>query len=63
MKNKKLFRIVLIITVLVIILAIVGKRVGWFGKEEIFEVAVEKGKIRTITETITANGKIQPETE
>ena len=63
MKNKKLFRIVIIITVVAIILAIIGKRVGWFGKEEVIEVAVEQGKIRVITETITANGKIQPETE
>ena len=63
MKNKKLFRIVIIITLVAIILAVVGKRVGWFGKEEVFEVAVEKGKLRIITETITANGKIQPETE
>ena len=63
MKKKKLFRIILAITVLAIILAIIGKRVGWFGKEETFEVAIEKGGKRTITETITANGKVQPETE
>ena len=63
MKNKKLFRIVIIITVAVIILAFIGKRVGWFGKEETFEVTAEKGKKRTIIETTTANGKIQPETE
>lgn len=63
MKNKKLFRIVIIITVAVIILAFIGKRVGWFGKEETFEVTTEKGKKRTIIETTTANGKIQPETE
>lgn len=63
MKNKKLFRIVIIITVAVIVLAFIGKRVGWFGKEETFEVTTEKGKKRTIIETTTANGKIQPETE
>lgn len=63
MKNKKLFRIIIIITVAVIILAFIGKRVGWFGKEETFEVTTEKGKKRTIIETTTANGKIQPETE
>lgn len=63
MKNKKLFRIVIIITVGVIILAFIGKRVGWFGKEETFEVTTEKGEKRTIIETTTANGKIQPETE
>ena len=60
---KKLFRIVIIITVAVIILAFIGKRVGWFGKEETYQVTTEKGEKRTIIETTTANGKIQPETE
>ena len=62
MKNKS-FRIIIIVTVALIILAIVGKRLGWFGKEELIEVATEKATSRTITEMITANGKIQPETE
>jgi len=60
---NKTLRIVLVITVLVVILAVIGKKAGWFGKAETFEVAVEKGEKRTIIETITANGKIQPETE
>jgi len=63
MKMNKTLRIVLVITVLVVILAVIGKKAGWFGKAETFEVAVEKGENRTIIETITANGKIQPETE
>lgn len=63
MKMNKTLRIVIVITVLVVILAVIGKKAGWFGKAETFEVAVEKGKKRTIIETITANGKIQPETE
>ena len=63
MKMNKTLRIVLVITVLVVILAVIGKKAGWFGKAETFEVAVEKGEKRTIIETITANGKIQPETE
>ena len=63
MKMNKTLRIVLVITVLVVILAVIGKKAGWFGKVETFEVAVEKGEKRTIIETITANGKIQPETE
>ena len=63
MKINKTLRIVIVITVLVVILAVIGKKAGWFGKAETFEVAVEKGEKRTIIETITANGKIQPETE
>jgi HlyD family secretion protein len=63
MKTKKVLTYVLVIAVVFIILAIVGKKVGWFGKEEIVKVAVEIAETRRIIETITANGKVQPETE
>ena len=63
MKPKKILRYVIILAVVLIILAVVGKKVGWFGKEEVIQVAVEKAELRKIVETITANGKIQPETE
>ena len=63
MKPKKLLRYIIILAVLLVILAVVGKKVGWFGKEEFIQVAVEKAETRKIVETITANGKIQPETE
>ena len=63
MKSNKLLRLLIIVTVILIVLAVVGKKVGWFGKEESIEVAVEKIGRRNIIETITANGKIQPETE
>ena len=51
------------LTVLAIIVAVIGKKKGWFGKELTYKVAVEKGKYRTIIETVNANGKIQPATE
>jgi len=63
MKTNKLLTIILIAAVVLIILAIVGKKAGWFGKEEVIKVAIEKVERRNITETITANGKVQPETE
>jgi HlyD family secretion protein len=63
MKTKKLLRYTLIAVFVLIVLAVVGKKVGWFGKEEVIQVAVEKAKLRDIVETITANGKVQPETE
>lgn len=63
MKNNKILKILLPITVVLIILAFVGKNQGWFGKEAAVKVAVENVTIRSITETITANGKIQPEKE
>ncbi|MBP8959339.1 MAG: efflux RND transporter periplasmic adaptor subunit [Bacteroidales bacterium] len=63
MKNNKILKILLPITVVLIILAFVGKNQGWFGKQAAVKVAVENVTIKSITETITANGKIQPEKE
>jgi len=63
MKNKKLLRYLIIATVVLIVFAIIGKKAGWFGKGNIEKVAVEKVEKRTIIETITANGKVQPATE
>jgi HlyD family secretion protein len=63
MKSKKVLTYVIIVAVVFIILAVVGKKVGWFGKKEVVKVAIEKAEKRRIIETITANGKVQPETE
>jgi len=63
MKNNKILKILLPVTVVLIILAFIGKKQGWFGKQAAVKVAVENASIRSITEIITANGKIQPEKE
>ncbi|HEY0262496.1 MAG TPA: efflux RND transporter periplasmic adaptor subunit [Chitinophagales bacterium] len=63
MKNKKLIIALSIVAVLLIILAFVGKKQGWFGKGNLPKVAVEKAQKRTIEEIVTASGKINPETE
>jgi HlyD family secretion protein len=63
MKSKKLLRYLLIVAVLLIIIAVIGKKAGWFGKSIVYDVATEKVQKRDITECITANGKIKPETE
>jgi HlyD family secretion protein len=63
MKNNKILKILLPIAFILIIFAIIGKKQGWFGKALTVKVAVENAQTRTITETITANGKIQPEKE
>ena len=47
---------------LMILFAVIGKRAGWFGKGIVYKVAAEKPMKRTITEIVTANGKIQPTT-
>lgn len=63
MKRKKLTRYIVIAAVIIIIIAIIGKSAGWFGKSVEIKVSTEKAEPRTITEVITANGKIRPEIE
>jgi HlyD family secretion protein len=63
MKTNKLLKILLPVVVLLLVFAVIGKKQGWFGKAVMVKVAVENAEKRTIVETITANGKIQPEKE
>ena len=63
MKNNKILKILLPAVIVLILFAVIGKKAGWFGKALTIKVAVENAEKRTIVETITANGKIQPEKE
>ncbi|MFO7880337.1 MAG: efflux RND transporter periplasmic adaptor subunit [Bacteroidota bacterium] len=63
MSNKKLVRIIFVTAVLLIILAIAGSKAGWFGQDMGHKVACTEVEKRSIIETVTANGKVQPETE
>ncbi|MCD4770441.1 MAG: efflux RND transporter periplasmic adaptor subunit [Bacteroidales bacterium] len=63
MKSNKLLKILVPATVVFVIFAIIGKKQGWFGKALSVKVAIEQVEKRSIIETITANGKIQPEKE
>lgn len=60
--NKKL-KILIVIVLLLAVVAIVGKKAGWFGKGEVTEVETAIVERRTVTETVSASGKIQPEKE
>ena len=63
MKSKKLLLIIGISAVVLIIVLAIGKKQGWLGNEGFLKAATETGIEREIVEIITANGKIQPETE
>jgi HlyD family secretion protein len=63
MKQNKILRILIPAVILLLILAVIGKKAGWFGKEATIKVAIEKVAVNPIIEAVTANGKIQPETE
>jgi len=62
-KKNKLLRWLIIIVVGLIVFAIIGRKAGWIGGEKKKQVAVEKATLRTIIETVSASGKIQPEVE
>jgi HlyD family secretion protein len=63
MKNNKILKILIPVVIVLLILAVVGKNAGWFGKALTVKVAIENAEKRIVIETITANGKIFPEKE
>jgi HlyD family secretion protein len=63
MKDNKILKILLPAIILLIIVTVIGKKKGWFGQEATVKVATEKVAVNPIIESVTANGKIQPETE
>lgn len=63
MNQKKILPYAIAVVVIAIIALVAGKKAGWFGQEYSISVATETVESKTITELITANGKIQPETE
>jgi len=60
--NKKLVWVIVSLVILILLLVIL-KKTGVIGKEEGIKVSVEKAGRHTITETVTASGKIYPEVE
>ena len=62
-KKKSRLPWIIGLAVVVIILLLVGKKQGWFGKDLTLKVATEKVEIRDISEIITANGKLKPQIE
>ncbi len=62
MKNKIYYIIGGAVLVLLVI-AVIGKKSGWFGKEKGLKVNCVKAEKRTLIETVSANGRIQPEKE
>lgn len=48
---------------IILVVAIAGSKLGWFGKGNIVQVSTDKVQKRAITETVSASGKVQPEVE
>lgn len=62
-KSNKFLPYLIALAVILIVVMVVGKQQGWFGKDFEINVATKVVESKTITELITANGKVQPETE
>jgi len=60
---SKTLKWILIITGIVLVLLVVAKFAGAFGKDEGTPVTAEKAANRSITETVNASGKVFPEIE
>jgi HlyD family secretion protein len=63
MKSNRVIIILSIVLVIILIIAIVGKKQGWIGKGDMQQVAIDKVARRSVVETVTASGKINPHTE
>jgi len=63
-KNNNRWLIIGGVTLFVILaILVIGAKKGWIGSNGTKQVAVEKAQKRSIIETVTASGKIHPETE
>ncbi|MDT0643347.1 efflux RND transporter periplasmic adaptor subunit [Zunongwangia sp. F363] len=63
MKKKTLYIIIGVVVALIVLL-VIGKKAGWFGKSGNFkQVEITNVEPIDITETVSATGKIQPEVE
>ena len=62
-KSNKLLPVGIALVVIIIIVLVAGKKMGWFGKDFEINVSTKIVESKSITELITANGKVQPETE
>lgn len=52
------------LVVAILLLLLVGKKMGWFGKKDnLKQVTTEKVQLKEIIETVSATGKIYPEVE
>ena len=60
---SKTVKIILAVVVVLMIVGIAGKKMGWYGGSKSVKVETDFAHRRTIVETVSASGKIQPEKE
>lgn len=63
MKRKKLVRGIIFSAIALAIISLIGMKLGWFKSESGIKVSIDKVSRRDIIETVSADGKVQPEIE
>ena len=63
MKNNRWPIIIGTILIVAVASLVIAKKKGMIGDSGVKQVAVEKAQVRSIIETVTASGKLQPHTE
>ncbi|MFW5725539.1 MAG: biotin/lipoyl-binding protein, partial [Bacteroidota bacterium] len=63
MKQKQILRFAIILIVLLLLFIVIGRRAGWIDSTTGIRVTLEEAERRSITEIVTASGKVQPVTE
>lgn len=63
MFKSKTSKIIGISITVIIVISFLGKNRGWWGKPDYLKVSIEKVEKRSIIETVSASGKVQPELE
>ena len=62
-KKSNTLKYLIIGVIVLIIVSVIGKQAGWLGKSEGIPVTIAKIERKTIIETVSANGRVQPEKE
>jgi len=63
MKKKNIIRLSIAVGIILIVFLLIAKKSGWIGGDATLEVFTEKVTKRSITESVSASGKIKPEVE
>ncbi|MFC6102041.1 efflux RND transporter periplasmic adaptor subunit [Olivibacter domesticus] len=62
-KKKGTLKYIIIGAVVILVLVVVASKLGWIGGPKVEQIATEKVEKRTVQETVSASGKVQPERE
>ncbi|MFO8086270.1 MAG: efflux RND transporter periplasmic adaptor subunit [Bacteroidales bacterium] len=63
MKKRTIRNRIILGVAVVIVLLVIARKLNWIGQQDALKVSAQQVEMQNITQTVNANGKIQPETE